>query len=108
MLSISETELASKIRFTNDYDMQTLTKCIDLLAEILDNSSISSNRISTSRINANLVNEQLSDESRGALVIAVPDTWREVDHLMRTGALFVRILSFSCRSPRRCVIGMRM
>ena len=83
MLSISETELASKIRSTNEYDMQTVTKCIDLLAEILDNSSISSKHISTSRINATLVNEHLSDGNRGALVTAVPDTWREVDHMMR-------------------------
>ena len=107
MLSISETELASKIRSTNEYDIQTVTKCIDLLVEILDTSSISSKHISTSRINANLVNEQLLDGTRGALVITVPGTWREVDHMMRAGALFVRILSFSRRQKSSPVFDWR-
>eukprot|EP00435_Cladocopium_sp_Y103_P042606 s1772_g11.t2 len=36
MMNISVTELASKIGSTNAYDMKTLTKCIDLLAELLN------------------------------------------------------------------------
>jgi len=70
LLSISETELAGKIRSANVYDMQTVTKCIDLLAEILPNSSLALNRVSTSRINPKLVNQQFSHGSLGALVIS--------------------------------------
>lgn len=65
LLSISETELAGKIRSANVYDMQTVTKCIDLLAEILPNSSLALNRVSTSRINPKLVNQQFSHGSLG-------------------------------------------
>lgn len=70
LLNISETELAGKIRSANVYDMQTVTKCIDLLAEILQGSSLAFNRVFMSRINPKLVNEQFSDGSLGALVIS--------------------------------------
>ena len=76
LLSISETELAGKIRSANVYDMQTVTKCIDLLAEFF------------SRLEPCLYVKNQSKAGESAVFtwkprclgnfIAVPDTWWEV------------------------------
>jgi len=82
MLNISQRELASKIRSTNSYDMKTLTKCIDLLAELLSpsaTSALASKHISTSRINPSVMNRATVSDRDANNAVPLPRLSAEAD-----------------------------